>query len=651
MNTLPKKDISSDSKQQINPLAEAIKKSKKRKFPKVLFVVLLVLLVVSGLLGFVGYTTAMTLLKVKSLGMEAKALGMQSYDAIKNQNLIEADNKLTETKKKIEEAKGVYGTLSLYSKVPVIKNYYEDGLHGFNAALAGIDAGTITLKAIEPYADVLGFEGAGSFTGGTAEDRMKIALDTLSKITPELDKISEKVQILQSELGQIDEKRYPETFQGMEVRSQITKAKELSSGAEYALTQAKPILQVLPSIMGSNGKRMKYLVLFQNDKELRPTGGFMTAYATLFVEQGRITPEKSDDIYELDKKFKKKPAIPSILGRFLKTETQWNLRDMNISPDLKVSMDTFYENFKLLPGEPKDIDGIVTVDTHVLANLVKVLGPVEVPGYGTFTADTDKRCDCPQIIYALSEIVDRPTPYIRENRKGIMGPMMQSILSKAYGAPKQLWPELVSSVWANIEGKHVQMYFFDQTAQHAVEAINAAGRVKDTPENSDYLFVVDSNLGGAKSNLFINQEATLEVSVPENGFVTNTLTLTYKNPFPPSNCNLEAGQLCLNGTFQDWLRVYVPKGAKLVDVLGVDDKSSQVYEELNHTVLEGTFKLQPLNQTKLKFTYKVPYTDAKQYRVYIQKQGGTEDVPYLMSVNGGEEKINLNKDQSFSTSF
>ena len=119
MNTLPKKDISSDSKQQINPLAEAIKKSKKRKFPKVLFVVLLVLLVVSGLLGFVGYTTAMTLLKVKSLGMEAKALGMQSYDAIKNQNLIEADNKLTEPKKKIEEAKGVYGTLSLYSKVPV----------------------------------------------------------------------------------------------------------------------------------------------------------------------------------------------------------------------------------------------------------------------------------------------------------------------------------------------------------------------------------------------------------------------------------------------------------------------------------------------------------------------------------------------------
>ena len=60
-------------------------------------------------------------------------------------------------------------------------------------------------------------------------------------------------------------------------------------------------------IAGGKGERKKYLILFQNDNELRPTGGFLTAYAVVFVENGKVSPEKSDDIYELDKKFSRKP--------------------------------------------------------------------------------------------------------------------------------------------------------------------------------------------------------------------------------------------------------------------------------------------------------------------------------------------------------
>src|SRR5262249_15740330 len=157
---------------------------------------------------------------------------------------------------------------------------------------------------------------------------------------------------------------------------------------------------------------------FQNDNELRPTGGFLTAYATIFVEDGKVTPEKSDDIYELDKKYPKKGPIPEALGRYLTTETKWNLRDMNISPDFKKLMDQFYSQYKTIKTEPQDIDGIIAIDTHVLVDLMKILGPVEVPGYGTFTAENDKRCDCPQIIYELSNIITRPTPYLRTDRKG-----------------------------------------------------------------------------------------------------------------------------------------------------------------------------------------------------------------------------------------
>src|SRR5690606_8414547 len=116
------------------------------------------------------------------------------------------------------------------------------------------------------------------------------------------------------------------------------------------------------------------------------------------------------------------------------------LRDMNTSPDFKVSMDQFLENYKTIRGEPQDIDGIIALDTHVLTELLTVLGPVEVPGYGTFSAEISPACDCPQVVHALSEIITRPTPYLREDRKGILGPMMRAILTKSYGAPRQQWP-------------------------------------------------------------------------------------------------------------------------------------------------------------------------------------------------------------------
>ncbi len=624
---------------------------KKRAWVGAVSVILVILLVIFGVLvvvGYIGYT------KVQALSNQGKSLQdslSQSYDALKAQDLVGAKAKLEEGRTKFAQLQKTYTELAFMRVIPGAHWYYQDGEHALNAGSSGLEAADIALQAIEPYADVLGFSGAGSFTGGSVENRIQIALATLSKITPVIDQLSAKLETVNTELAAIDERRYPVSFRGKNIRSKITTVKELTLQASQAVKEGKPVLEVLPYIAGADGKRKKYLVLFQNDKELRPTGGFLTAYATLFVENGHVTPEKSDDIYELDKKFRNKPAIPAILKTYLKTESRWNLRDMNLSPDFKNSMDIFWSYFKQLPGEPHDIDGIIVVDTHVLENLVALLGPVEVPGYGTFSAENDKRCDCPQIIYALSEIVDRPTPYIRENRKGIIGPMMQAVLAKAYGAPKQIWPDLFKNAWANVEGKHVQFYFFDEKAQRAAESVNAAGRVKLTPEDSDYLFIVDTNLGGAKSNLFVEPSVEQDIDLPSNGRVKKTITITYKNPFAPSNCNLEAGQLCLNGKLTDWVRIYLPQGAQVEQSLGFDDGTTKTSEELEHSVYEGVFTLQPLNQAKIKLTYTVPYTNAKEYKLFVQKQGGAEDIKHLLRVNGVEQELIVDKDQTVVVPF
>src|SRR5690606_6242926 len=119
--------------------------------------------------------------------------------------------------------------------------------------------------------------------------------------------IGEQLKIANSHITQIDPNRYPEEFRGIAVRSQLTQLRDMTEQASVLITDAKPLIEVAPYLLGIDEKRT-YLVLFQNDAELRPTGGFLTAYSLLEVDKGQIKPLFSSDMYDLDKKFNPPPA-------------------------------------------------------------------------------------------------------------------------------------------------------------------------------------------------------------------------------------------------------------------------------------------------------------------------------------------------------
>ncbi len=587
---------------------------------------------------------------VQAQAQEAATIGRTALDKFKAQDLPGAEESLKQLQTKTVEIRSTYDKLAFYKAVPVARGYYIDGEHGFNAADAGLSAALKTVAAVTPYADVLGFSGEGTFEGGTAENRVKLMLQTLEKITPVLDDIGADLETAEAELAHIDENDYPESFRGVPVRSYIEEGKTGVSNAATVLEDYRPILEFLPEIAGAGEERKKYLVLFQNDNELRPTGGFLTAYSVIFMENGVVTPEKSDDIYELDKKFNERIPIPEALGRYLTTERYWNLRDMNTSPDFKTSMEQFFEYYQDVPGEPDNIDGIIAVDTHLLNDLVRIVGPIEVPGYGTFSAEDDPRCDCPQIIYALSEIITRPTPYIREDRKGILAPLMQSIITRIYASPRVFMADLFQAGLDSVNGRHLQAYFLNEEYQSATEAINAAGRLTNEGQAEDFLAIVNANLGGAKSNLFVEYDVAQEVSAPENGQITKTVEITYRNPRHADNCNLEAGLLCLNSTLRDWTRLYLPEGSQLIEAQGFTETAKE-YDEAGFHVIDGFFILEPKGQAKLRVTYTVPYTDTETYTVKLWKQGGVDPIVTVMDVNGGQEEIVVETDTVYSAPF
>ncbi|HSW89460.1 MAG TPA: DUF4012 domain-containing protein, partial [Patescibacteria group bacterium] len=257
-------------------------------------------------IGLIGAFLVTRVLAMKGDALAVRTAASEAYDAIKSQNLPEAANKLTVLSDRTHVLYQKTQAFSWMRVIPIVGNYYGDLQHGFTAGFAGIEAAQRAVAEIEPYADVLGFKGQGTFNGGSAQDRIAKILETLSKITPALDDISGKLSIVDKELSAINERRYPEKIGTTVIRSRITQAKELVHGASTALVQNRSAVELLPDVAGAT-TRKKYLIIFQNSGELRPTGGFMTAYATINIDKGKVEPENSGDIYDIDAKFTNKP--------------------------------------------------------------------------------------------------------------------------------------------------------------------------------------------------------------------------------------------------------------------------------------------------------------------------------------------------------
>jgi len=627
-------------------LSFAINKHKKALIVLSIFVPLFLCLGLFVGVGYYSYTVG------KSMQERAYVMQFITQAVIQQasaQNIPGAKAELDKLPQELALLKTDYDRLKFLSRLPIASGYYQDGLALFTAGEAGLRAANTAILAIEPYADVLGLTGATAPEegSGTAENRIKLILDTLEKAMPQLDVITEDIVIAVNALESIDASKYPEEVASQPLRSRIIQGQEVSRAALQAVTDFRPVIEQIPAMAGAGGERRKYLVLFQNDNELRPTGGFLTAYSIIYMEDGKVVPEYSDDIYALDTRFRSRIPIPEALGRYLTTERYWNLRDMNTSPDFKLSMEQFLENYSKI-GD-KDIDGIIAVDTEVLTTLLTILGPVQVPGYGTFSAEIDKRCDCPQVVYALSEIITRPTPYIREDRKGILGPFMREVLTKAYDAPSELNASLFQAMISAMQGRHIQVFFADADMQLAAEAINIAGRMKAPENGEDFFAVVNANLGGAKSNLFTTYEMTQVVEAPMDGKVQKVVEITYKNNRRADNCNLEAGLLCLNSTLRDWTRIYLPQGSELTEAAGFTQEA-KVYEEEGFTVIDGFFILEPNGVAKVRISYTIPY-DRPDYQLKVWKQGGITDFPLTMEVTGGRDELLVDTDTTYTTSW
>jgi hypothetical protein len=597
-------------------------KTKKNNALKIAYFVFGLLLIL-GIGGYFLLVVPLTRIKAKAQVVAASAKELKAVakkndiDLIKKQmNKIESEYKDYE-----KEAKTLYWA----AFIP----YVADLKNGTEAGNYMIKAGQQSIDAISPYADLIGFKkGKTSFVEKSAEGRLQTAVLTLDKMLANVDSISENVHQAEIRIAKIDPNRYPENFGKTPVRAQIEEGKNQFEGAASFFVTAKPFIKQLPKMLGKD-KEVHYLILFQNENEQRATGGFLTAFASMKIKDGKIELEDSSNIYDLDNSISNHPAAPEKIRQYHVNVNKLYIRDSLLSPDFPTSVETFdslYQKSSL----KKDYDAIVAMDTRVLVDMLRIFGDTEAAGT-TFSANEDKRCDCPQVIYQMSDMVDRPVGYVKEDRKGILGDLMFALFNKAIGfSPSKYWGPMAEQMFKDMDEKHILLYFKDKEIQEAVEAMNYGGRIKAT--DSDYLDVINVNFAGAKSNLFVTKDIESKTMF-EGGKVKREVKVTFRNPYPHSDCNLEHGNLCLNATLRNWIRFYVPKGAKLESFKGSSMKT-QTYDEQGKTVFEGFNTVNPLGKAEVVITYTLPDTIKEdKYSLLVQKQPGEAKAKLKVYVN------------------
>jgi len=574
------------------------------------------------------------LVPVRGVLASAKKLPAHSKplkDALLLQDLPAARAELESVSADVAEIQQKLNRLSWLRFVPFARSYFLDAQHLVSAADHGAAAGKEALDALVPVAGVLGLKtDEGEATPMSPEDQVAAILKAAPQLSQALDRVTPDLLAAKADLTAINPRRYPQVLKvnGYSVQEALTEARSYAQEMDKLLPKVKETLTVLPGIMGEPRART-YVVIFQNDKEIRPTGGFWTAYALVKIASGKVIDISSEDMYFVDYRIPRKTPAPAVYQRFLKID-HWFIRDANLSPDYAVSAQKFLSFWKQAGSPP--VDGVLALDTYMVRDLLDLLGEVKVSGYpAPFTSKN-----------VVLELEKQATLVKKEQagRKALVGQLMDKMLEKVFQLPKTKYDDLIVAVIRLANEKHLLFYFPETKYQTWAENLNWAGRVRES--DGDYLFVDEANFAGAKANLYVKRQVTQRISRDANGRWVKEVIVDFENPEPYDGW--------LNGPYRCYVRLLVPRGSELLSIEGSQEavpRQSFLDEAVGKQVFAAFNVTKPLGKSRLTFKYRLPegLITGNTYPLLVQKQPGLDHPQYRISLGKKSLEFELTGDR------
>lgn len=396
-------------------------------------------------------------------------------------------------------------------------------------------------------------------------------------------------------------------------------------------------LDLLPDLLGAREPKT-FLVLAQNSDELRATGGFISGVGLLQVSHGQITSVTFQDSYAVDNLERPHPDAPAPLRQHM-AAGMLVLRDANWWPDFRTSAGAIGALYAQDTGQ--SVDGVIAVNEETLELLIEALGPVEVPGYPEAVSTSNLQEMLRK--YWESPLLVAPGGSAEwwSHRKDFAGDLLAALLQEVDQLGTEKLIALAISLRSALHQRNVQIYAWDPAARDLLHELGWDGAVRGSP--GDFLMVVDSNVGFNKVNPNIRQAIDYEVTVDRSGQATSLLTISYRHlverPTPACIHEPRYGDSyadLMQRCYWDHLRIYIPAGSQVIDIIG-SDTPPEIYQESGCTVVAVSFLLETGQARAIQIRYAhVPAISSGRYSLLVQKQAGTQDHPLRVQVQAGE---------------
>jgi hypothetical protein len=434
--------------------------------------------------------------------------------------------------------------------------------------------------------------------------------------------------------------------------------------SDLLLNKVDPVMRVMqdalavavefPRMMGATEEGGKtYLLLVQNEDELRPTGGFISAASLVRLEDGNfgnMSFVNSGDLDNLDMIY---PATPWQLAEYMNSPILI-FRDANWHTNYPTTAAYAKHLYSYVDDQP--INGVIAFDQQVLVELLRATGPITLP-------NAPYPIDAGNIVGYMRE---SKTPTAEEsaapnwNNKEFLNDITRALLDKVLSG-EMPW-ELVSTVFVQmLNERHILIQTDNAPMNLLLDRYGWDGALSPR-QTGDYLMVVDANIGFNKTNAVVETSLAYDVDLVNLAAPVSTLTVIHKN-------NAQNVYICkhwlkdkkkeesgypISDCYWNYLRVYTPSGTRLINatpqsvpdnwMINKQKNPGQVNalkeEGISNAEIFGTLQVIPAGESlATSFEFALPASvlrkNSKQitYHIKIQKQPGTLAHPLTLRVH------------------
>ena len=374
---------------------------------------------------------------------------------------------------------------------------------------------------------------------------------------------------------------------------------------------------LLTNLLGLDEERA-YLVLAQNNDEIRPSGGYISAYGWVTIHEGRITdheysPTTSMNPNPPNDTFLEMVYIPEWWIQYRKPiyaawEGSWYT---DFPSTARLAMD--YYNAGDNPQIP--VKGVIAIDSTGVELLLGALGEVSVEdGSRAVTADNFR-----ELLYDMCK-----SGQDENLHKEFIAATYYAIFTEWRNIQAEQIPDLLRALFEGVRSKHILIFFDDEPANQAVARLRWNG-AQFPGIDYDYLLVADANLGN-KSNHSIDRSIIYDVQIQPNHTLQSRLNIHYEYyaAVAEQDPAIDA-QLYGALDYHNIMQIFLPSGSQLFET-SVPDELTPI-DTGSHLLLVARTEVAYNSNEWFQFVYETPQLiheigSYQRYRLLVQKQPG-----------------------------